>query len=87
MSDSASNNGRWKICFQELPSREVIFFCQVIILNVIIFTSLIHISLSTGNQTLWASLLSGALGYLLPSPYVGKNKQQNEPILSDVAEQ
>ena len=83
MSDSASNNGRWKICFQELPSREVIFFSQVTILYVIIITSLVHISLRIGNQTLWSSLLSGALGYLLPSPYISKKRNNNESFLPD----
>ena len=85
MSDTDSNS-RWKVCRQDLPSREVIFFCQVIILYVIILASLIHISLNIGNQTLWASLLSGALGYLLPPPQIVKSKQQNESILSDVTQ-
>ena len=86
MTDNVSNiSNRWVLCNRELPSREVIFFSQVVILYVIICVSIAHISLGIGNSTLWASLLAGSLGYLLPSPYVGK--KQNESLLPNLAEQ
>jgi hypothetical protein len=82
MPDTSSN--RWTVCWQEVPSREVIFFTQVIILYVVICVSLANLSLGIGNQTLWSSLLAGSLGYLLPSPSIGK--KQDGALLSDVAE-
>ena len=81
---SVTSNSKWTVCWQEVPSREVIFFAQVIILYVVICVSLANLSLGIGNQTLWASLLAGSLGYLLPSPRLGK--KQDEPLLPDVAE-
>lgn len=72
------------MCCHEVPSREVIFFAQVIVLYVVICVSLANLSLGIGNQTLWSSLLAGSLGYLLPSPTIGRNK--DESLLSNVAE-
>ena len=82
MSETSSN--RWTVCWQEVPSREVIFFTQVIILYVVICISLSNLSLGIGNQTLWSSLLAESLGYLLPSPTIGK--KQDDPLLPNVAE-
>ena len=72
MSETDSN--RWRVCCQELPSREVIFFAQVVILYIVICVSLANLSLGNGDLTLWSSLLSGSLGYLLPSPTIGKRR-------------
>src|SRR5437870_5809259 len=77
MSDTSSN--KWTVCWKEVPRREVIFFAQVIILYVVICVSLTNLSLGVGNQTLWSSLLADSLGYLLPSPTIGK--KQDEPLL------
>ena len=82
MSDTSSS--RWTVCCHEVPRREVIFFAQVGILYVVICVSLANLSLGVGNQTLWSSLLSGWLGYLLPAPKIGK--KQDEPLLPNVAE-
>lgn len=79
MSDTDSN--RWKVCCQELPSREVIFFAQVVILYIVICVSLANLSLGNGDLTLWSSLLSGTLGYLLPSPTIAKKR--DESLLSN----
>ena len=81
---SLTSRSRWKVCWQEVPRREVIFFVQVIILYVVICVSLANLTLGVGNQTLWSSLLAGSLGYLLPSPTIGK--KQDESLLPNVAE-
>jgi hypothetical protein len=82
MTDEVSNSGssKWKVCCQEVPSREVIFFAQVFILYIVICVSLANLTLGIGNQTLWTSLLAGSLGYLLPSPNIG-NKKHNDALL------
>ena len=82
MSDTSSN--RWTLCSQAVPSREVIFFAQVIILYVVICVSLANLSLENGNQSLWSSLLAGSLGYLLPSPSI--TKKPDGSLLSNVTE-
>ena len=50
----------------------------------VICVLLANLSLGIGNQTLWSSLLDDSLGYLLPSPTIGK--KQDESLLSNVAE-
>lgn len=35
---------------------------------VVVIACLINLSLGLENQSLWASLLSGSLGYMLPAP-------------------
>ena len=85
MTDITSNTSRWNICFHEVSSREVIFFAQVIILYILICVSLANLTLNIGNQTLWSSLLSASLGYLLPSPSIGKKR--NESLLPIFTEQ
>ena len=83
-SSTSNRSSKWIFCNNELPSREVIFFSQVIILYVIILVSIAHISLGIGNSTLWSTLLAGSLGYLLPSPHI---VSRHEPFLSHAAEQ
>ena len=84
--ESGSGTSLWKFCNRSIPSREVIFFTQVVILYIVVLVSLANLSLSIGNQTLWSSLLSGCLGYLLPSPSI-KKKKKNESFLYDPSEQ
>lgn len=79
---SVTSNSKWTVCWQEVPRREVIFFAQVVILYVVICVSLANLSLGIGNQSLWSSLLAGSLGYLLPSPTIGK--KQDESLLPNV---
>lgn len=76
---------RWSICWQEFPKSEVVYFSQVLLIYAVVCACLINLSVSQENQSLWSALLSGALGYILPSPTLQKKK--NEPLLSNVAEQ
>lgn len=48
---------------------KILFFIQVFVLLTIIITSLINLTvLRSGSKTLWISLLSSSIGYLLPNP-------------------
>ena len=77
--DSGSvRTSRWTICYQQVPSQEVIFFTQVILIYVVVCVSLANITLSAENRILWSSLLSGCLGYLLPNPKIVK---RNDTLL------
>jgi hypothetical protein len=79
----SERSARWFVCNQKLPKVEVIYFIQVILIYIVVVTCLINLSLGWGNQALWSSLLSGGLGYILPSPKLRKN---NEPFLSHTAQ-
>lgn len=47
---------------------EIVYFCQMTVVFVIILTSIANLSLQNGKSELWIALLSSAIGYALPSP-------------------
>jgi len=49
-----------------------LFVCQVSAILIVILACVVNLSLGKDNTELWASLLSGSLGYLLPSPRIRK---------------
>ena len=49
---------------------QAVFLAQVVIAYIVILTSLINISVTSENTCLWATLASGTIGYLLPSPSI-----------------
>lgn len=58
---------------------EIISICQIVAIFAVIIACIINLSLNDEKSVLWSSLLSGSLGYLLPTPKVRKNVR----ILSD----
>lgn len=68
MVDTRPVNRKWIVCCSKVPSEEVIFISQVLLIYIVVCVSLANITLGIGDKILWASLLSGCLGYLLPSP-------------------
>lgn len=68
-----------KFCFK--PKQHIVYFTQVILIYTVVICCLINLSLGLGNQTLWASLLSGSLGYILPAPgQIKSNDKQTNNI-------
>ena len=53
---------------KNVPKAEIVYFCQIIIVYIIVITSIVNLSLNNGNSELWISLLCSAIGYVLPSP-------------------
>ena len=47
---------------------EIVFLCQVVVLNTVIVVSIYNLIVGHGDSTLWTALLSSSLGYLLPNP-------------------
>lgn len=80
----SSGDAEWESACGKLPKREIIYFCQVVAIYIIIIACIVNLSLGTDKDSLWASMLSGCIGYLLPSPKIRKHK--NEPLLHDSAE-
>ena len=62
----------WKFCNSTtLPRSEVVFFFQALILLILIITSLIKLlfyEVPCEEMPFWVSLLSAAVGYILPNP-------------------
>jgi hypothetical protein len=65
---SSTHSERWEVMGSKLPKLEIVYFCQMIVVYVIIVTSIVNLSLQNGKNELWITLLSSAIGYALPSP-------------------
>ena len=62
----------WAICGKGIPKSEIVFFSQVILIYVVVCLCLFNLTSGRGDSNLWSALLSGCLGYLLPSPTIKK---------------
>lgn len=84
-SQASDHEPRWSTVCGKLPKEEVIYFSQVLLIFTVVLACLINLSLGrSGLDSLWSSLLSGSVGYLLPSPNIRKKK--NDALLSDATE-
>src|SRR5215510_5500721 len=63
-----------------------LFYSQVVAILIVIIACVVNLSLGSANTELWASLLSGSLGYLLPTPKL-RNKYRNDSLLLNSTEQ
>ena len=67
-------------CCSKIPKNEVVYFCQVVLIYIIVFACLFNLSIGDKEQhSIWWSLLSGSVGYLLPSPGIAKKKYESVP--------
>jgi len=81
---------KWIIFSKKFPKSKVIYFCQIVIIYIVVLASLINLSIQRENQTLWSSLLSACIGYVLPSPQLvddDEAKEDDEPLLPHASEQ
>ena len=68
---------RWKFCGAKFPKEEIIYFCQVLMVYIVVITSIVSLCISDKNTFLWSSLASGSVGNLLPSPSNCKKKEND----------
>ena len=73
---------RWKFCGAKFPKEEIIYFCQVRMVYIVVITSIVNLCISDKNTCLWSSLVSESVGDLLPSPSISK-KKENDVISYD----
>ena len=53
------------------PKSEIVYFCQVLIIFIVVCTSIVNLTLYKDDEAsgkLWTALLSSSIGYLLPNP-------------------
>ena len=77
---------KWCLFGKFVPRAEIVFICQVIAIYAIITASIYNLSVDSDKTSLWVSLLSNCLGYLLPSPTINKEKNE-ENVLHESTEQ
>lgn len=67
-----SVQSRWRFMGESIPKAEIVYFCQMIIVFVIVVAAIVNITIKNGSNELWVSLLSGCTGYVLPNPTMKK---------------
>ena len=65
----------WTIAGKNIPSSEIVFFSQIILVYIVIITCIANLSLHNGPHDLWIALMSSSLGYILPSPAISKRRK------------
>ena len=85
-TSSVTDSERWTTIFcGKLPKAEIVYFTQITGIFIIIIACLVNLSLGTDKDSLWSSLLSANIGFLLPSPSLPKKKdvKQQQQLLPD----
>ena len=72
----SSHGGRWNVFGSEVPKEEIVFFTQVILIYLIAITSIVNLTMEAKHETLWTSLLSASLGYMLPAPQLNNLRKK-----------
>ncbi len=66
-------SSNWYLMGRPFPRSEVKYLAQVLILYIVILTCLGNLSVGNSElRTIWISLLSSSIGYILPSPHISK---------------
>src|SRR5271163_922153 len=69
----------------EPSQRQIIYYCQVVAIYIIVIACVVNLSLGGDKDTVWASMLSASIGYLLLSPKLKRSK--NDALLPNAAQQ
>jgi hypothetical protein len=64
----------WNLCCTKAPKDQVIYCCQLVAALLVIVVGLLNITFTEDDTCLWSTLVSGAIGYLLPSPHIRKDE-------------
>lgn len=67
---SSSERTTWHFLGRNLPKQEVVYFCQVILIYIVVITCIVNLTLKRDEGKVWTALLGSCLGYLLPNPSI-----------------
>ena len=70
--ETESNGEKWHLLGTRVPQTEIVYFCQMKVVYIVIIISIINLSLENGSKELWISFLSSCIWYALPSPNLKK---------------
>ncbi len=87
LSQTSEAGERWSTVCGKIQKEQVIYFCQILILYTVIIVCLVNLSLGVQQHSLWASILSGSVGYILPAPKIRKRRKKHVALLPDTAQQ
>ena len=69
------NTSKYKCLGNSCPKSTAVFVCQMLVVFIVICASIDNLSTHSEHSTLWTSLLSSCMGYILPHPVIKKLKQ------------
>jgi len=69
-SESGSFDHHWTWFGKSIPKGEVVYFCQMIVLFIVIISCIVNLSVHNGNSEMWVSLFGYSLGAILPPPKI-----------------
>ena len=75
-SESGSDKSSWHILGRSIPKQEVVYFCQVILIYIVVIVCVVNLTLQRDEGKVWTALLSSCLGYLLPNPSIKNTGQR-----------
>ena len=68
--DGALSRKEWKCCGENYPKQEIIYMIQAVLVYVVCIASIVNLSRGAEHYSLWISLLSSSVGYMMPNPTV-----------------
>jgi p-aminobenzoyl-glutamate transporter AbgT len=77
---SSAGSEAWVFGGKTLPRSEIVFFCQMLILVIVILASVINLSLGAQSD-LWIVLLSTSIGAILPNPNLKRSHDRKEKVI------
>ena len=76
---SIGSDKSWVFLGEKLPRSEIVYFTQITLLFIIIVTAIANLSIKSGQEELWITLLCTSIGYILPSPDIKKKTNAVQP--------
>ena len=71
-----SGSGRWVIGGSKVPKEEIVFFCQIAIITLVVLVGLINLCFQNGTESYWAAMVATGLASLLPAPKIKRRPQE-----------
>lgn len=80
-SSLSSSHAQWKVFGKTVPKGEVVFFCQVFVIIIVIISAIVNLSLQNGITEMWISVFAYSLGAILPQPKINNPKGVTTPSI------
>ena len=66
--EGSETSSKWNIFGNKMPRSEIVYFCQIFLVYIVVIVSIVNLSMQNGENELWIALLSSSIGYILPNP-------------------
>jgi hypothetical protein len=78
---TSSSSEHWTCCKKyDIPREQIIYFAQIILIYIVVLTSLSALLYGAPHVTIWLSLLSACIGYMLPAPSLKTDSHHHQDV-------